>query len=280
MKKKTFVKLALAFLFLATSSAYGQVNIEDMGLAVNILKGKSKANTETWALGVLENSLEFEKNPRVMNAVGIAYLHGIGAEADTTKALNYMNMAGENGYKLAYHNLGMFYKYATDGKQDFAKAYEAFAKGADLDNATCQYNKGFMLYKGLGCEQDYHAAKEEFEKASTKEHPSALFMLGLIYRNGYGVEADTARASFYLNRAAKLGMPDAMEELLNSSPENILGVNKRNIDGTLEIPDEMPSVDPYVPNNKNSISGRYDGVLVTYDWSGKFVLEEIGRAHV
>lgn len=274
MKKQILIRLALSLIVFNTLPVFAQVNIDDMGLAINILKGKSNTKTETWALEVLENSLEFNKNPRVMNTIGIAYLHGIGTEADTAKAVAYMNMAGELGFKLAYHNLGMYYKYASNGKQDFAKAYETFAKGANLDNATCQYNKGFMLYKGLGCEQDYRAAKEEFERASIKEHPSALYMLGLIYRNGYGVEADTARANFYLNRTAKLGLSDAIEELLNSEPENKLSINKRNVDGALEIPDEMPSIDPYVPNNKNGISGKYNGVLVVYDWSGKYVLEE------
>lgn len=209
-----------------------------------------------------------------MNAIGIAYLHGIGAEADTTKALAYLDMAGENGFYLAYHNLGMFHKYASDGKQDFSKAYEAFEKGASKGDHNCQYNKGFMLYKGLGCTQDYVAARDEFMNAANRDHAPSLFMLGLIHRNGYGVEVDTVTANFYLNQAAKFGYADAIEELLKGEPENKFGANLIELSEEMAVPDEMPSIEPYVPNNKNSITGEYHGMLVTYDWSGKYVISE------
>ncbi len=209
-----------------------------------------------------------------MNVLGIAYLHGIGVEADTIKAVDYFEKSGEAGYKLSYHNLGMYYKYATDGKQDYKKAYETFTKGANAGSVSCRYNKGFMLYKGLGCEQDYAASIEEFRKAADTDHPASLFMLGLCYRNGYGVEVDTARANFYLKRAAILDCPDAMEELLKEQPENSCERISLGEDNLSEIPEKMPRIDPYIPNSKKEIEGDYTGYLVTYDWSGKNVLSE------
>lgn len=274
MKKKLFEKIALCIaLWMFGISSYAQISKYQMRIAVDILKGKDDSNTKEWAVKTLENALEEENDAYAMNVLGIAYLHGIGLEADTVKAISYLESAGKSGYNLAYHNLGMFYKYATDGKQDFVKAYKAFCNGAEAGSTACHYNKGFMLYKGLGCEQDYKSSVEEFYKAAENEHPTALFMLGLCYRNGYGVEADTARANSYFSRAAILGNADAMEEMLKEKPENSLERNRLE-SSSIDIPEEMPAIEPYIPNNKQEIGGAYDGFIITYDWSGQYALSE------
>ena len=97
-------------------------------------------------------------------------------------------------------------------------------------------------------------------------------MLGLCYRNGYGVEADTARASSFFSRAATLGNSDAMEEMLKEMPEN--SYESVYLKNDIDIPEEMPSIEPYIPNNKQELGGLYSGYLVTYDWSGQNVLSE------
>lgn len=273
MSKKLRTSLVLVALFLMGLPTYGQTK-EEMRLAVDVLKGKDTSESQEWAVQLLEESLETERDAFALNVLSIAYLHGLGTEADTLKAVAYMEESGAAGYKLAYHNLGMFYKYATNGKQDFVKAYEAFSKGALTGSATCCYDAGFMLYKGLGCQQDYAAAVDLFRQAADRDHASALFMLGLCYRNGYGVERDSERAKFYLERAAKLNNADAMEELLKEEPEN--NPNRRfvNVDASMEVPEMMPDIEPYLPDNRSAIAGTYRGILVTYDWSGENVISE------
>lgn len=275
MKKTFFEKAVLIIaLWILGMSSYGQTSKYQMRLAVDILKGKDISNTKEWAVATLEKSIEEDKDAYAMNVLGIAYLHGIGVEADTTKAISYLEAAGGGGYNLAFHNLGMYYKYAADGKQDFTKAYSAFCLGADAGSTACHYNKGFMLYKGLGCGQDYKEAIEEFSKAAEREHPAAMFMLGLCYRNGYGVEADLERASYFLNCAATLGNSDAMEELAKEKPENSLETSRLDKSRSLKTPETMPDIDPYIPNNKKEIGGEYTGYIVTYDWSGQHALSE------
>lgn len=273
MRKKLQTNLLLVALFLIGLPTYGQTR-EEMRLAVDVLKGKDTSNSKEWAVQLLEESLETERDAFALNVLSIAYLHGIGVEPDTMKAVAYMEESGAMGFKLAYHNLGMFYKYATDGKQDFVKAYEAFNKGALAGSASCCYDTGFMLYKGLGCQQDYTAAVELFRQAADQDHASALFMLGLCYRNGYGVERDSERANFYLERAAQLNNRDAMEELLKEEPENNPHRRFVNVDASMEVPATMPDIAPYIPDNKSAIAGNYEGILVTYDWSGENVISE------
>lgn len=271
-------KLRTCFMFVAALGlarpVSAQLNYDDMRLAVDVLKGKETTQSREWAVGLLEESLKTERDAFTLNVLSIAYLHGLGTEPDTAKAVAYMEESGANGYKMAYHNLGMYYKYLEPSKQDFVKAYEAFRKGAEAGSPSCCYNVGFMLYKGLGCRQDYAEAASLFSQAADKGHIPSLFMLGLCYRNGYGVERDEERAHFYLERAATYDYRDAMEEMQKEAPENDPNKHFMNIDETMEIPATMPDIEPYVPKNTGSLAGKYQGVLVTYDWSGRYVISE------
>jgi TPR repeat protein len=253
-----------------------EINKEEWSLAVNVLKGKDNTRDKAWAVQRLEQSLTEEKDAYVLNVLGIAYLHGIGTEQDTVKAVTCFEESGEMGYVLSYHNLGMMYKYATGVKQNFQKSFEAFQKGATFGDPSNSYNCGFMYYKGLGCEQNYAEAVELFRRAANYDHAPSLFMLGLCYRNGYGVEADTAIGNTYLRQSAALGQPDAMEELLNEEPENtMVRAHAATLDESITVPEEMPSIVPYLPqNNSQEVAGQYQGVIVTYDWSGKNIIEE------
>lgn len=252
-----------------------EINKDEWRLAVDVLKGKDNTRDKAWAVQRLEQSLTEEKDAFVLNVLGVAYLHGLGTEQDTARAVACFEESGEMGYSLSYHNLGMMYKYATGVKQDFRKAFQAFAKGAETGQPSNCYNCGFMYYKGLGCEQDYGKAVELFRRAADFDHAPSLFMLGLCYRNGYGVEADTVVGNTYLRQSAALGQADAMEELLNEEPENtMVRAHAATLDESITVPEEMPSIVPYLPQNSQEVAGQYQGVIVTYDWSGKNIIEE------
>ncbi len=271
--KKILRKCHVLVLMLAISHQIStQINYDDMRLAVDVLKGKETTHDKTWAVNVLEESLETKRDAFALNVLSIAYLHGLGVKPDTAKAVAYMEESGANGFRMAYHNLGMYYKYLDPSKQDFVKAYESFRKGANAGSPICCYDAGFMLYKGLGCQQNYKDAFELFRKASETDHVPSLYMLGLCYRNGYGVERDEDAARFLLDRASSYGYRHAMDELNREKPENDPRKHFVNIDETMEIPATMPDIEPYIPDNKGALAGKYQGVLVTYDWSGLNVI--------
>lgn len=274
MKQKKHVGLVLVAGFFSMASVGAQTDKEEWRLAVDVLKGKDTSNDKAWAVSLLEESQTEEKDAFVQNVLGIAYLHGLGTSPDTLRAIAHFKEAGSLGYSLAYHNLGMYFKYAGREHQDFQKAYEAFSLGAEVNDPSCCYNCGFMEYKGLGCTQDYVAAIDHFSQAADMSHAPSLFMLGLCYRNGYGVEADTAIGNAYLRQSADLGFRDAMEELLNSEPENTSVCRYATIDESSSAPQKIPEVKPSLPLNSKVMSGDYQGVLAIYDWSGVNVLSE------
>lgn len=242
--------------------------------AVGVLKGIYQDYTKEKAVSILLNAAENDTVAYAMNALGLAYMEGIGTEQNAEKAISWLKKAGENGYCDAYHNLGVIYKLGKCGeKQNFTAAYNAFIKGAEAGSDACRYGAGFMLYKGLGCAQDYGKAMELFQTASDNGNVYATYMLGLCHRNGYGTAQDEEQGMELLNQAATLGYSAAIEEVSRTNPENYLTDIIVSDSAFTDIPASMPEIKADV-NDTTLLRGKYSGCVVMYDWSGRHVLGE------
>ena len=242
--------------------------------AVGVLKGIYQDYTKEKAVSILLNAAENDTVAYAMNALGLAYMEGIGTEQNAEKAISWLKKAGENGYCDAYHNLGVIYKLGKCGeKQNFTAAYNAFIKGAEAGSDACRYGAGFMLYKGLGCAQDYGKAMELFQTASDNGNVYATYMLGLCYRNGYGTAQDEEQGMELLNQAATLGYSAAIEEMSRKNPENYLSGIIVSDSAFTDIPASMPEIKADV-NDTTLLRGKYSGCVVMYDWSGRHGLGE------
>lgn len=239
-----------------------------------ILKRTSSKRKTRWALRTLRQAVEEDKSASAMEALGLAYIGGIGVECDTAKAVALLEEAGRLGVKDAYHALGMIYKYGEGGlHQDFRRAYGYFCTGAERGSVRCIYAKGFMLYKGLGCRQDYQQAALTFLPAANSRDENSWYMLALCSRNGYGLEKDSAAAAFCLKRAARMGSRDARDELARPHEETYMHAVYADSAEYSFIPDSLPAVKPTV-GGAALAEGHYSGFVVTYDWSGKYILGE------
>ena len=239
-----------------------------------ILKRTSSKRKTRWALRTLRQAVEEDKSASAMEALGLAYIGGIGVECDTAKAVALLEEAGRLGVKDAYHALGMIYKYGEGGlRQDFWRAYGYFCTGAERGSVRCIYAKGFMLYKGLGCRQDYQQAALTFLPAANSRDENSWYMLALCSRNGYGLEKDSAAAAFCLKRAARMGSRDARDELARPHEETYMHAVYADSAEYSFIPDSLPAVKPTV-GGAALAAGHYSGFVVTYDWSGKYILGE------
>ena len=262
---------AMAVMLVCGSSTLQAVEVnktDSIVHAVKVLKDIETDQSKEWAVEQLRNAAENDTMAYAMNVLGLAYMSGAGVEKDSTLAISWLEKAVENGYSEACHNLGIFYKDGKCGvRQDFVKAYNAFQQGATAGSVTCKYDVGFMLYKGLGCQQDYVSAAEWFRQGAEANNSASLYMLGLCYRNGYGVQQDTVQARQLLNRSALLSFRPAIEELCRPYPENYLHETNESVPAT------MPDIAPEV-NDTSLIYGRYQGFIVMYDWSGRYIIGE------
>lgn len=214
-------------------------------------------------------------NATAMNAIGLMYLKGYGTRADTIMALSWWEKAGIHGCSDAYNNIGLFYK-TEDSHLNLEKAYTYFFKAAEKGNLMGCYFIGYMLYKGLGCEQSYEKAIEYFKIGAKDNYAPSLYMLGLCYRNGYGIEQNETTGKLFLQQAASQSYKQALKELEQPVPEN----NSYSVYRTLEqktnqSPTEYPQFEKPSKEIELIERGEYVGSLITYDWSGKYIVSEV-----
>ncbi|MDO4958441.1 MAG: tetratricopeptide repeat protein [Prevotellaceae bacterium] len=271
MKKISLLIIIIVAMLIMPNSSMAQTAKSDVVEAIDILKGKSLSKTAKWAADLLCSVEDDSLKPTALNAIGIAYLNGLGVEKDSTMAIKFFEEAGKCGYTNAYYNLGLMMKNAPLGKQDLKNALNYFEKGAELGALNCCYLAGYMYYKGLGCEQSYKRAVEYFKKDESAISLSCQYMLGLCYRNGFGVEIDEQKADEYLNKAARGNYLYAIEEILRDEAETQSSIILHDNDAKIE--DSMPDVEPFIEQNTD-LSGNYKGIIVTYDWSGKQIVKE------
>jgi uncharacterized protein len=220
-------------------------------------------------------------HPMSMNAVGKLLMEGIGCTANPEEGIKWLEKAGEAKYYGAWHNLGVIYKYGRGVKQDFEIAFYYFDKLArqscEMQRLGC-YDAGFMLYKGLGCTQNYQKAFEYFKIGAESGFPPCMYMLALCYRNGYGTLQDMGRGGYWLSQSIKEGYTPAIEEYYAGGPERTPSramVSARDGQGSLmAAPEQMPTMPHMSSIPENALDGTYQGMLITYDWSGKSVIRE------
>lgn len=255
---------------------YAKVLNKTAGRAIEIIQ-HPKDYTEkkhSWALRTLSDITAGDSVSYYLFYLGLAYLDGIGVASDVDKAVTLLEKAGQAGYDRAYNVLGNMYKQGGNGvRQDFRKAYRYYCTGAERGHNMCIYYKGLMQYKGLGCRQDYKEAAMTFLTSANDRDANSLYMLGLCSRNGYGLAKDSAAALFCLQRAARMHCPEASEELMRPHEETYMHDVYANAPGYSYIPDSLPDVRPSAVA-VDLPAGDYRGFIVTYDWSGKYILDE------
>lgn len=255
---------------------YAKVLNKTAGRAIEIIQ-HPKDYTEkkhSWALRTLSDITAGDSVSYYLFYLGLAYLDGIGVASDVDKAVTLLEKAGQAGYDRAYNVLGNMYKQGGNGvRQDFRKAYRYYCTGAERGHNMCIYYKGLMQYKGLGCRQDYKEAAMTFLTSANDRDANSLYMLGLCSRNGYGLAKDSAAALFCLQRAARMHCPEASEELMRPHEETYMHDVYANAPGYSYIPDSLPDVRPFAVA-VDLPAGDYRGFIVTYDWSGKYILDE------
>ncbi len=275
--KNIFYLILGALVFLTPGTLYGQeaeneTARDSVEYAISQLDGASGPIKEQQALQILTECAD-RGISKAMNALGLAYMQGIGVKADAETAIQWLEKAGENGYPRAYQNLGTMYKYARCGvTQDFEKSYSYFVKAVEVGGISALYDAGYMLYKGLGCTQSYAMAADYFDRGAQRDFPPCMYMLGLCYRNGYGREKDIDRARFWLDRAARLNYRAALDELTNHETENSHQALEVSADDTLGLPRQYMQINAL--DSLPDINGKYQGILVIYDWSGQYIIKE------
>jgi TPR repeat protein len=131
--------------------------------------------------------------PLAQFALGMCYDAGEGVEQDFYQASEWLWEAAEQGYSLAFTQLGLYYEKGILIDED------------DLRSVPEDKAKEAMQRKAAGL----------YRKAAEGGHDEAQFYLGDCYLNGRGVEQDKKQAAEWFKKAADQGYLQAKEALEN-----------------------------------------------------------------
>ena len=124
----------------------------------------------------------------------------ITAEEKQASALELERLWKE-GYSVAAHQLGKFYRDALGTQQDLTRAEEWFRRSADCGNDFSEYALGKLLES----ENRTDEALGWLEKAAGHGNQFALYRLGKLHLSGGAVPKNSKKAIEYLHLAADMG---------------------------------------------------------------------------
>ena len=126
--------------------------------------------------------------------------------------MKWLHRSAEQGYGLAYYNLGFEYSSGDLVRKDELEAIKWYKKAAKKGITEAYYQLGF-LYTYSDTIKDYQAARECYELAGGSWNGEAQNELGILHFNGFGIPKDDAKAFLYFQLAAENGSPEGMYNL-------------------------------------------------------------------
>lgn len=124
---------------------------------------------------------------------------------DYQKALEYYQLAANQGHSLALCGLGSMYREGCGVAKNEHKAFEYFQAAANKGNANALMILGEMYFKGCGVEKDDRKMFECYQIAANNGHVNGIYGIGLLYEKGCGVERNLAEALKHYRLAADRG---------------------------------------------------------------------------
>ena len=122
-------------------------------------------------------------------------------DAEHAEAVKALEQLWEEGYTVAAHQLGKFYRDDLSTLRDHEKAEEWFRRSAEAGNDFSEYALGKLLLT----QKRWEEALGWLGKAADHGNQFARYRLGKIYLVGESVPKDVAKALAYLTASADQG---------------------------------------------------------------------------
>jgi hypothetical protein len=252
MKQKLLcIVIFCSIFFYENSNAQKKIDCEsNFREALFYLKGDKNFKRDTIkSINYLKPCLKVnDANAQLL--MGRIYLSREG-EINQKKGFKLIKKSALQGNYYAIGDLGVLYKYGRGVKQNYNKARKWFKKGSEIGNSKATYSLGYMYLKGFGnIKQDYRKAIKWFRKSN---HKMAKYWLGVCYYYGYGVKEDKVKAKTLIGD----NFDDSNVNLTNSEKNSELK--------------KLVSLNSLKTIEDEKLYGKYSGILIKYDWSGKHI---------
>ncbi len=254
--------------------------------AVHLMKNESIENNRIKALKKFKEAAKLN-DPTAQFIVAEMYEKGLGTAKNEQKALYWYKESAKYGDTYAMQRVGLIYKNGKTVPQDFRKAAKWFKKSADSGNPVGKYFLAYMYYKGFGVEQNYKKAFNLAQQSANEDITGGKQLLAYCYEHGNGVKKDTEKAKqLYIeckkrgNKQAAVRLKKIKEKKKKQNKKNNKSAIIQDKDNNTETETELIKKTEYKPVKRDlnayntSFDGKWEGTLLLYDWSKKYVEEK------
>ena len=141
-------------------------------------------------------------------------LEGIGMEADSGAARDWLEKACAADFPLALVQLGRFLTIEGKGRKDEAKARQCFKRALEIDAPEARGALGeALVLGGLGSRHVKDGAR--LLRAAAEDDPECAMLLVRFIEDGKIKPAEGENTFLLITRAAEGGVPEAMRDLGN-----------------------------------------------------------------
>jgi uncharacterized protein len=134
--------------------------------------------------------------------VAMMYEQGAGVEKSHEQAIQFLQVAANNGNAPAEYDLAVLYNDGVGGISiDKAHACELFEKAAEQGHVRAMFNAGYCYQVGVGGQKDESKAINYYTKAAEVGNTRAQRNLGILF----GRAGQPERAYFWLRVAESSG---------------------------------------------------------------------------
>ena len=134
---------------------------------------------------------------------------GGGVLKDTTKGIEWLRKAAEQGHDRAQVALGTLYWEGDVVSKNFEEAVKWYKKAADKNNAAGQFGLGHCYAEGEGVPKNKEEAVKWYKKAAEQGNADAQLALGSCLLLGEGISKDAGEGVKLIRKAAAQGNTDA-----------------------------------------------------------------------
>lgn len=162
--------------------------------------------------------------------LGLIYEFGELVPQDYDKSLELYFFAIDNGRKDVYFNAGEIYRYRALHE----KAIEYYNIALENGNIQAALPLGWYYEDGIGVEKDDRKAFALYKQAYEDGNPDSTFSLGKMYYLGRGTEENDVEAFKLLSEASQNGYKDANCFLGSMYGYGVEGVVEKDFEKALE----------------------------------------------
>ena len=128
-------------------------------------------------------------------------------------ALDRIRKAARSGDPFAQFEIAVSLDYAYDGRRDFGRASDWYAKAALQGHQTASGNLLLQHVRGQATLRQPKAVFSELKKLAESGDRDTENNLGLCYQVGYGTTVDYRKAAVWYRRSARSGSAEAQFNL-------------------------------------------------------------------